>query len=115
MNIIKDSITTWRQYWPKHWLEQELIWLLATLLAGVVVLPALTYLVGSHVFGAYQTGGGLVAFYRAFSRDLADAHLNAWIVALGPLLLVYMLRLILGLLPFELPLWRKDERKSPQE
>lgn len=94
----------------KSWLVQELIWLLGTLFTGLLILPAMVYVVGVRLFGAYKGSGpaaGITAFYGDFAQDLVTAHLSSWTVALGPLVLTYLLRLILRLPPPNLAaLWQ---------
>lgn len=91
-------------------LAQELIWTLGSLLTGLLILPALIYLVGTVMFGAYKSAGsakGLAAFYVDYAHDIAAAHLSAWILAVGPLLLVYFVRLVLGHVPISTLWFRK--------
>ena len=81
-------------------LAQELIWLLGSIVTGLLVLPAMIYMVGVKMFDSYKgtgTATGITAFYADYAHDLATAHLSSWTVAIGPLLLIYILRLILGL------------------
>lgn len=81
-------------------LAQELIWFLGSILTGLLVLPAMIYVVGVKMFDAYKGSGtatGITAFYADYAHDLATAHLSSWTVAVGPLVLIYILRLILGL------------------
>lgn len=83
-------------------LAQELIWLLGSILTGLLVLPAMIYAVGLKIFGSYKGSGtatGIAAFYADYAHDLSTAHLSSWTVAVGPLVLIYALRLILGLPP----------------
>ena len=97
---------------PKPWLAQELIWLLGSLLGGLLVLPAMIYAVGTRMFGAYKgSGTGIGAFYSDFAHDLATAHLTSWTLVVGPLILMYLLRLTLGMLPLPAGLFDKLIRK----
>ncbi|MES1195578.1 MAG: hypothetical protein ABUL58_01375 [Steroidobacter sp.] len=98
---------------PKPWLAQELIWLLGSLVGGLLVLPAMIYAVGTRMFGAYKgSGAGITAFYSDFAHDLATAHLASWALVLGPLVLVYGLRLTLGMLPIPTGWLQKLTRKN---
>lgn len=100
----------------RPWLAQELIWTLGSLLAGLLILPAIIYAVGLRMFGIYRGSNGstgIGAFYSDFAHDLASAHLPSWTLALGPLVLVYVLRLILGMLPISNEWLRKLLRKEP--
>jgi hypothetical protein len=87
---------------PRPWIVQELIWLLGSILGGLLVLPAMIYVVGTRMFGAYKgSGTGIGAFYSDFAHDLSMSNLPSWTLALGPLLMIYLLRLILGVLPMQ--------------
>jgi hypothetical protein len=96
-------------------LAQELIWALGSLLTGLLILPALIYAVGRLMFGAYKgasSATGLAAFYADYAHDIATAHLSAWVLAVGPLLLVYFLRLVLGQIPIS-TLWVRKLLRKP--
>jgi len=99
----------------KSLLAQELIWTLGGLLAGLLVLPAMIYVVGLRMFGPYKGVGsatGLTAFYADYAHDIAAAHLPACTLAIGPLVLVYLVRLILGYVPVNITWWHKVFKKS---
>lgn len=64
------------------------------LLFGLVVLPSLIYMVGAMLLGEYSGGGHLGSFYGDVFRDLGQGSPQAWILALGPLVLVELGRLI---------------------
>lgn len=77
----------------------ELIFASLWLAFGLFVLPALVFWVGGALLGPYgvgadEPGAGLSTFYVDFFGDLADASGRAWGLALGPLLLMYLLRAI---------------------
>jgi len=96
-------------------LAQELIWMLGSLLTGLLILPALIYAVGTRMFGIYKSisaSTGLVAFYADYAHDIAAAHLPACTLAIAPLLLVYLLRILLGDIPFITDGVRKLFRKA---
>jgi hypothetical protein len=76
-------------------LRRELLWLLIGLPVGVLLLPPLIWLVGSHVFGPYA-GGGTRDLVDHFFRGLAQGQQAFWIVALGPYVVLIALRLTLG-------------------
>jgi hypothetical protein len=63
--------------------------------AGLFVLPALIYGVGTALLGPYGENAGLGRFYTDFFADLARPAVRAWLIALGPLVLMSLLRLIL--------------------
>lgn len=77
-----------------HRLRFELIFASLWLAFGLFLLPALIFLVGNALLGAYGENAGLSTFYIDFYGDLADASGRAWALALGPLLLIYLLRAI---------------------
>jgi hypothetical protein len=72
----------------------ELIFASLWLAFGLFLLPALIYWVGDALFGGYRENATLRTFYGDFFGDLADGSGRAWLLALGPLLLVYLLRAI---------------------
>lgn len=69
-------------------------WLAAGLIGfGLLVLPALIYLVGTLLLGAYGGGEHLGSFYGDYFRDLVSTP-QTWALVLGPYLLVQLARLI---------------------
>jgi hypothetical protein len=72
----------------------EIISAATWLAVGLFVLPAAIYLVGTLVLGPYKSGSGLMQFYTDFFVDLAAPFARAWIIALGPLVLVSAIRAI---------------------
>jgi hypothetical protein len=64
------------------------------LLVGLFVLPALIFAVGGSLLGPYGDNGGPGRFYGDFFGDLAEPSVRAWSLALGPLVLITILRLI---------------------
>lgn len=74
----------------------ELTLAVALLLIGLLALPAIVFVVGKKLFGTYSTHGGLGLFYSNFTSDLANAKVASWAIALGPLLLIVIVRLIIG-------------------
>lgn len=75
-------------------LRFELIFASLWLAFGLFVLPALIFWVGDALLGGYGENAGLSTFYVDFFGDLADASGRAWVLALGPLLLIYLLRAV---------------------
>ena len=71
--------------------RRECLWLLTALAIGVLLLPPLIWLVGSHVFGAYD--GGSRNLVDHFFRGLGQGQQAVWIVALGPYLAILTLRM----------------------
>ncbi|WP_116810974.1 hypothetical protein [Steroidobacter cummioxidans] len=83
---------------PAHRLRFELIFASLWLVVGLFLLPALIFWVGGALLGPYgasdQQGAGLSTFYIDFFADLTDMSGRAWSIALGPLLLMYLLRAV---------------------
>src|SRR5262245_16543414 len=61
---------------------------------GLFVLPAAIFSVGGALLGPYADNRGLGRFYGDFFGDLAEPSIRAWAIALGPLALISVLRLI---------------------
>jgi len=79
-------------------LRFELIFASLWLAFGLFALPALIFWVGTALLGPYGDAAGnnasLSAFYIDFYGDLADASARAWLLAVGPLLLISLLRAV---------------------
>jgi hypothetical protein len=73
-------------------LRRDLLWLLAALLFGLLVLPFLVHATGVRVLGSYA-GGTAGAFLADYFASLAALRWHAWTLALGPPLLVACWRL----------------------
>ena len=68
---------------------------------GLLLLPALVYLVGQVLLGEYRPGGTMGVFYADLYGHLATFSIWPWLLVLGPYLAVQVLRLLwlpLGLL-----------------
>ena len=61
---------------------------------GLFALPAIIFAVGGALLGPYGDNGGLGRFYGDFFGDLAEPAVRAWAIALGPLALISILRLV---------------------
>jgi hypothetical protein len=72
--------------------RRELILFLVLLAAGLFVLPFVIWTGGFLVLGPYASGGPF-ALLANFFAGLAQGSPVFWIVALGPYLLVQLLRL----------------------
>lgn len=77
-----------------HRLRFELIFGSLWLAFGLFLLPAVIFWVGSGALGTYGENAGLSKFYIDFYGDLADASGRAWSLALGPFVLMYLLRAV---------------------
>jgi hypothetical protein len=75
-------------------LRFELIFASIWLAAGLFGLPAAIFAVGARLLGPYADDRGLGRFYADFFGDLAEPSVRAWIIALGPLILVSVIRLL---------------------
>lgn len=91
----------------------ELIFASLWLAFGLFLLPALIFWVGSALLGAYGENAGLSTFYIDFFGDLADGSGRAWTLALGPLLLMYLLRAVFIGVRSELPARDEVEKDIP--
>jgi hypothetical protein len=63
---------------------------------GLFGLPALIYIVGTAMLGPYLETGpadNIALFYRNFFADLAAPSGRAWLIAVGPLLVIALFRL----------------------
>jgi hypothetical protein len=72
----------------------EVIFTSIWLAVGLLVLPATIFIVGGALLGPYGDNGGLGRFYGDFFGDLAEPSVRAWAIALGPLTLISLLRLV---------------------
>lgn len=77
---------------PRNRLRHEFLLGSIWLAIGLFVVPAMVYWVGTALLGPY--GDGIGTFYGSFFADLASGVGRAWTLALGPLLLISLLRLI---------------------
>lgn len=75
-------------------LRFELVFASIWLGIGLFLLPALIYGVGDLLLGPYGEGAGLGRFYADFFSDLVAPSGRAWTLALGPLVLISVLRLL---------------------
>lgn len=62
------------------------------LLVGLLVMPALIYLVGHYVLREYANGG-LFALYGDFFKGLIEPGPSYWVVVAGPFAFLSLLRL----------------------
>jgi hypothetical protein len=86
--IMLSGLLSWSRF---RGLRRELYFTLACLLIGFVLMPLLIWIAGHLVLGAY-TNGNVGAMLADFYRGLAEPSLPFWIVALGPLLLLWLVR-----------------------
>jgi hypothetical protein len=79
---------------PQNRARFEAIFASVWLAVGLFVLPAAIFAVGAALLGPYGEERGIGAFYGDFFGDLAALNGRTWCLALGPLVLVSLLRLI---------------------
>lgn len=77
-------------------LRLELILASVWLAVGLFVVPAMIFWVGIAMLGPYgeAQGSGMGSFYADFFGDLATGEVRTWLIALGPLILISLLRAI---------------------
>jgi hypothetical protein len=90
--------------------RRELTYLGLALLAGLFVIPLLTWLVGSRVLGPYSRGtevhNSALALLADFFAGLAHGYLVFWVVALGPVVFLALIRSLFAL-------WRRPPGAAP--
>jgi hypothetical protein len=99
-----------------RWLRREAIVLAVCGGFGLLVLPALVYLVGERLLGEYQPGATMGTFYADIYGQLATPSVWAWLLVLGPWLAILLLRLLwfpLGWLGRHRALAAEDEDVQP--
>jgi hypothetical protein len=97
------------------WLRREGLLLAIFGGFGLLVLPALVYLVGQVLLGEYRPGAGMGAFYADFYGHLAGASPWAWLLVFGPYLAIQLLRLLWLPLGLMVHRPRRRERESRNE
>jgi len=83
--------------------RREIALLGGALVLGLLVIPLLIWLIGHRVLGPYTQGDdprgmGPLALYADYFSGLAHGWLGYWTVALGPVVLLLLVRLWLNLL-----------------
>lgn len=76
-------------------IQRDSAWLLAALLFAAAALPLLVYYTGLYTFGPYA-GGGSLDFVRNYYADLAGLRPAAWLLLLGPVILVLLWRVVVA-------------------
>jgi len=83
-------------------LTRELLILGVCLLAGVTLVPLLIWVVGNRALGPYTHGtnthAGPMALLGDFLVGLSQGAFTYWLVALGPAILIVLLRICFALL-----------------
>ncbi|HLQ13820.1 MAG TPA: hypothetical protein VK130_11340 [Steroidobacteraceae bacterium] len=81
----------WRHYRRTSGARHELLALGLSLGLGLVVMPALVWIVGSWKLGPYANGGPF-ALWRDYLVALFHGSIPYWLVALGPYFGLWLLR-----------------------
>jgi hypothetical protein len=76
-------------------IRRELILLLILLPAGLLLLPAAVYIVGSAIFGAFG-GSGFGGFFGMLMEELQNGEPAVWFLILSPYIVWQLLRLTFG-------------------
>jgi hypothetical protein len=79
-------------YFAQSRLKFEAITLGLALAFGLIVMPVLIYLAGILTLDAYANGG-LLSLYGDFFKGLFEPRLSNWIVVVGPLVFLVLIRL----------------------
>ena len=82
---------SWSGYLGTHGLAREASLAGICLLIGVLVMPCLIFALGRMSLGAYEHGG-VFALWRDFLAGLGAGSEAFWFVALGPYLLLWLVR-----------------------
>jgi len=91
-----------------HSLRREILVFAALGGFGLLILPALVYLVGQQLLGDYGPGATVGTFYADLYSHLVAFSPWAWALVLGPWLTIQLLRLLW------LPLGRVTRRPTPE-
>ncbi len=81
----------WQHYRGTRGVWRELLTALLCLIIGVLVMPCLIFAAGRLYLGPYAHGS-LFSLWRDYLRGLAAGSRAFWFIALGPYLLVWLLR-----------------------
>jgi hypothetical protein len=76
-------------------IRRELMLLLILLPAGLLLLPAAVYIVGSVIFGAFG-GSGFGGFFGMLMGELQRGEPAVWFLVLSPYIVWQLLRLTFG-------------------
>ncbi|MGB5510833.1 MAG: hypothetical protein WBM87_03900 [Woeseiaceae bacterium] len=73
-------------------IRKEALLLLILFVGGIVLMPAVIYLIGQMIFGSYG-GDGFGGFFGAIGAKLLSADGVAWLLVASPYLIVQCLRI----------------------
>ncbi len=99
----RERLAHWRERYARlPRAQREGLILGLALIAGLIVMPFLIWFAGSHVLGPYTHGqnthAGPFALLSDYLVGLLHGSAVFWAVALGPAVLLVVLRLLIGLL-----------------
>lgn len=77
--------------------KSELVVFAVLFAFGLLALPALVYLVGLEVVGAYEGPDGIWSLYAAILAALARGAIAAWLLVLSPYVVIQLLRVLAAL------------------
>jgi hypothetical protein len=93
---------TRRQVMSLSAVSREVLIFASALVIGLVGVPLLIWVIGNRVLGPYihgtNTHAGPMALLGDFFAGLAHGWPSYWLVALGPALLILLVRLVFALL-----------------
>lgn len=82
--------------------RRELLYFGIALLVGLLVIPLLTWVIGSRVLGPYLRGTEVhnnpFALLSDFFAGLVHGYVVFWVVALGPAVFLLLIRIFVALL-----------------
>jgi len=91
-----------RSFADLSWFSREVLILALCLILGVTVVPILIWMAGNHALGPYTHGSnthaGPLALLADFFAGLSRGALTFWLVALGPTILILLLRVFVAVL-----------------
>jgi hypothetical protein len=84
------------------WVRREALMLGGALLCGLILMPFLIWLAGDRVLGPYTHGqnlrAGPLALLEDFFTGLGHGSAVFWVVALGPVVFLLLIRLFVRLM-----------------
>ena len=86
-----DSADTKARVPRPRW-QKEVFLALACILFGLLLLPALIYMVGAQLLGAYGGGPHIGSFYGDYFRNLVAGTGRTWFIVLSPYLFLMIMR-----------------------
>lgn len=91
-----------RSFAQMSWFSRELLILALCVIVGVTLVPLLIWVVGNHALGPYTHGtnthAGPLALLADFFVGLSRGEPTFWLVALGPAILIVLLRIFIAVL-----------------